>query len=172
MIVCKKCGEVFRAGFDFTSRVGGVLRGDCPECGFSFPISTADMEEKNIHGCCESIGGKVYKMRKVMGNQGAYFKSPLSFRAYPDAPCYCGENMDEYWTYNDFMQLAEGNEEIAEDLFCSLEWQHPETLFEEYLRDGEYERCAACGKLIHAKCEEVEKCPHCGIVNAQKQEAA
>ena len=32
---------------------------------------------------------------------------------------------------NDFLDIAKGNEELAETLFDLVDWQHPETLYNE-----------------------------------------
>ena len=163
MSVCVGCGNEFKVDFAHTVRMQGVLYAVCPYCDDAFRIFPRDMEDET-HGRIEfNYDGEIVLLEKKDGDQGCYFKDFVAFRARPDAPCYSGEFMSgrEYWTYNDFLAIAEGDEEIAEDLFLAVDWQDPDTLFYEYLRDGEYVRCETCGKLIHAKCEDVDVCPHC-----------
>ena len=44
---------------------------------------------------------------------------------------------DEYDGYskNDFIQICDGNETEANALFYSVDWQFPETLYDEWCRD-------------------------------------
>lgn len=45
---------------------------------------------------------------------------------------------DDYeYTENDFLEIAKGNKGYAEDLIDRIEWQHPSTLVEEDLTEGE-----------------------------------
>ena len=42
------------------------------------------------------------------------------------------------YTKQDFLNICAGNEDIAFDLFQSVDWQSPETLFNEWLDDEEF----------------------------------
>jgi hypothetical protein len=41
------------------------------------------------------------------------------------------------YTDKDFVRIAKGNKKLAKIIFDLCEWQHPETVFEELLREGE-----------------------------------
>jgi hypothetical protein len=42
------------------------------------------------------------------------------------------------YTKQDFLNICAGNEDWAYDLFCCVDWQSPETLFDEWLEDEEF----------------------------------
>lgn len=42
------------------------------------------------------------------------------------------------YTKQDFLNICAGNEDVAYDLFQSVDWQSPETLFDEWLEDEEF----------------------------------
>ncbi len=50
--------------------------------------------------------------------------------------CYIPELTDEKYTYKDFMEIAKGNKNLAHTLFCMVDWQHPETLLDEFENNG------------------------------------
>jgi hypothetical protein len=50
--------------------------------------------------------------------------------------CYMAENSGKEYTYQDFLEAAKGNPELARVLFDLCEWQHPETEFETGVIDG------------------------------------
>jgi len=52
--------------------------------------------------------------------------------------CYVPELSDEKYTYNDFLNIAKGNKKLAEQLFSVVEWQHPETIIDEWEIEDEY----------------------------------
>jgi hypothetical protein len=64
------------------------------------------------------------------------------------------------YTKQDFIDMCGGNEDAARNIFESVDWQSPETLVEEYYRDGELDDCEKCGKVFW--CYEATKCSHCG----------
>ena len=51
--------------------------------------------------------------------------------------CYVPEAGDRQYTYQDFLEIAKGKEDLATIIFYLCEWQHPETIFDEMLREGE-----------------------------------
>ena len=52
--------------------------------------------------------------------------------------CYVPELSNQKYTYTDFLNLAQGNKKIANLLFNVVEWQHPETLLDEWDREEIY----------------------------------
>lgn len=45
----------------------------------------------------------------------------------PKAPCYVPELSDTIYAREDFLEIAGGDAELAEYLFLTCDWQHPET---------------------------------------------
>lgn len=41
------------------------------------------------------------------------------------------------YTRQDFIELCDGNEKLARELYDHVDWQHPETLWDEWLEDEE-----------------------------------
>ena len=58
--------------------------------------------------------------------------------------CYVPELSDEKYTYNDFLNIAKGNKKLAKQLFSVVEWQHPETIIDEWEIEDEYKTCDNC----------------------------
>lgn len=93
-------------------------------------------------------GKEIVKVIKAPSEQGMIFKDPIAFKRKVGV-CYVPEN-DFFvggYTYDDFLSLAEGNEEIAEYLFETVDWQHPETVLDEDFSIGEIDHCPKCGRL-------------------------
>ena len=80
--------------------------------------------------------------------------------------CYIPELFDDHYTREDFLELAEGQKALAEDLFYSCSWQSPSTLLDEEIANGELARCRSCGRWYY--CYGKEACPYCG----RRKEAA
>jgi len=51
-------------------------------------------------------------------------------------PYYITESGDEY-TREQFVEIAKGNEKLADNIYGLCSWQHPETVFNELLQEGE-----------------------------------
>ena len=84
---------------------------------------------------CERIGackvdedGNLVELEREFSSQGWIFKDWGAFRNEMDAPCYVPELDDTVYTKQDFLELCNGQEEIAEELFGQLDWQSPSTL--------------------------------------------
>ena len=91
----------------------------------------------------EIKNGLVYPVRSA---QGLVYKDEAAFEKREGA-CYIPEwGFDpegavppggflleecETYTYDDILRVCEGNEEAAKQVFAGLEWQYPETLYEE-----------------------------------------
>lgn len=52
--------------------------------------------------------------------------------------CYIPELSDEKYTREDFLRIANGNIDIANMLFEMVDWQSPETLYDELEMEGEW----------------------------------
>ena len=73
--------------------------------------------------------------------------------------CYVPELHDTKYTYNDFMAITNA-EDVAEELFNCVDWQSPESLFDEWVSEGEIYLCKGCDRAYFSY--EIDKCPHCG----------
>ena len=116
---------------------------------------------------CERIGvckvdaeGNLLELEKEFFSQGWVFKDWGAFSNRMDEPCYVPELDDTVYTRRDFLELCNNQEEIAEELFCQLDWQSPSTLFNEWEDMGVVEECEGCGKLFLVF--GVKRCPYCG----------
>lgn len=108
--------------------------------------------------------GEVINRDRFKGGQGYVFKDDVAFydTKNPDKVCYVPELSDETYTRKDFLELCDNNEELAELLYESLDWQHPETLLEDWEINGEIDTCDICGRIF--LCYEKTSCPNCGAV--------
>lgn len=105
-------------------------------------------------------GGEVIE-REFYG-QGMIFKSDEAFydTEHPDRVCYIPELSDTTYSRNDFLRACNDQTDLAEELYEAVDWQHPETLLEEWEREGELDTCKECGKMFN--CYEETECPYCG----------
>ena len=92
--------------------------------------------------------------------QGMIVKDEEAFKNRPDDVCYIPELSDSLYTRKCFVELCDSNEEMAEELFECCDWQHPESLMEDWIVNGEWERCERCGRLFD--CAVADACPNCG----------
>lgn len=94
--------------------------------------------------------------------QGVIFKSDEAFydTEHPDRVCYIPELSDAKYTRNSILKLCKGQTDIAEEVYEAVDWQHPESLIEDWYRNGELDDCKNCGKMFD--CYGVTKCPYCG----------
>lgn len=92
--------------------------------------------------------------------QGMIFKDEEAYKNYPDRVCYVPELSDITYTRQDFLNLCDGNVEMADELFDNCDWQHPESLLEDWIVNGEWERCERCGVLFD--CQRYDSCTNCG----------
>lgn len=62
-------------------------------------------------------------------------KDQLAF-AEKQGVCYIPQSEDRSYTYQDYLRIANGNEQYAHILFSLSEWQYPETIKDEDIREG------------------------------------
>lgn len=73
--------------------------------------------------------------------------------------CYIDQSDCEY-EYSDFLDLTNGNEELAKHYFEQLSGTSPELLLDEDLREDEVHLCSKCDEYYFSY--EVDECPYCG----------
>lgn len=135
-------------------------------------------EDKNYTRCGRVFyddKGKVIKIEKELctwgiGNNGYIFYDQEAYETSLDKPCYAPEYADaddEYFTHQDFLDLCDGDEELARDLFDMVDWQYPESLLAEW-EGSAITYCRGCGKIFKIyksnSDERNERCPHCGAL--------
>lgn len=112
-------------------------------------------------GSIEEKGGE-YSISREYYRQGMIFKDEDAYRNRKDEPCYVPELSDSVYTGNDILNICNGQQEFADELFEGLDWQHPETLIEDWIRNEEWVVCEGCGKLVDYGdgCND-KVCPNC-----------
>lgn len=94
--------------------------------------------------------------------QGWIFKDEDAFLNHPDKVCYIPELSDTTYTRNSIVEMLNGDEELAQEMFYELDWQHPESLLEDWIRCDEITYCETCEKYIQTGGEKLKICPVCG----------
>lgn len=102
-------------------------------------------------------------IERVYFQQGYVFKDAYAYKHEPDKVCYIPELSDEKYTRNDFLRICHEQEEFADELFDMVDWQHPESLMDDWFNNNEWKECTGCGKLVNYGdgCND-KKCPNCG----------
>lgn len=89
-------------------------------------------------GCCE---GEIYKNYDAFYNPDKYAADEVVYipeYGFPQNGKYAGTREEcDVFTRKDFLELCDGNEEKALDLFTGCNWQFPTTLLDEWDADDE-----------------------------------
>lgn len=122
-----------------------------------------DQEYKDVGVCKLNQDGKIIQLEREYYGQGMVFKSWDAYENRPSEPCYVPELSDAVYAAEDFLAMCNGQKHFADELFHGCDWQHPETLMEDWFRNNEWVKCPKCGKLVDYGdgCNET-KCPSCG----------
>lgn len=91
-------------------------------------------------------------------------KDPAIFVKTYHKICYIPENAEsdeDKYSYSRLLALVHGDHSLCRQLFDTLDWQFPETLIDENLRDGLWGECEACGRYYDTNDEEITECPIC-----------
>lgn len=77
---------------------------------------------------------------KEFYRQGFVFKDEQAFLFAPDDVCYIAEDdyphEEKHYTRKDIVRICDGNVDLATVIFYLLDWQHSETLMDEYRREN------------------------------------
>ena len=112
-------------------------------------------------GICKlNPDGSLRELERGWYEQGYIFKDWDAFQNRPDDPCYVPELSDSVYTRNSIVELCDGQEVIAEIIFDNIDWQHPESYFDELFTEGELSVCNHCKRIFRTY--ETGKCPYCG----------
>lgn len=106
--------------------------------------------------------GKGEIIKREFYGQGKIFKSDECFYdiEHPERVCYIPEKSDTTYSRLSFLEICNRQTDLAEELYEAVDWQHPETLIEDWFRNGELDTCKQCGKMFN--CYGETKCPYCG----------
>ena len=108
--------------------------------------------------------GNIAELQREFFRQGWIFKDWEAFKNHSEAPCYIPELSDKVYTANDFLYLCNGQKELAEQLFDGVDWQHPESLVEEWMRNNEWVECPNCSSLVnYGDGSNDRNCPACRV---------
>ncbi|MCD8381150.1 MAG: hypothetical protein LUC95_12740 [Lachnospiraceae bacterium] len=113
----------------------------------------------------DGIGEKV---ERDWFRQGWIFKDEDAFHNRPDDVCYIPELSNETYSRKDIVSECKGNEELADEVFENLDWQHVSSLLEDWKANGEIDTCRNCDKLF--SCYGETKCPFCGADYGEGEE--
>lgn len=104
-----------------------------------------------------------YIIKREYYRQGMVFKDEDAYRNRKNEPCYVPELSDFVYTGTDFLEMCNGQQDFADELFEGVDWQHPETLIDDWFKNDEWVQCEQCGMLINYGdgCND-KKCPNCG----------
>lgn len=103
-------------------------------------------------------------------DNGLVFKSMENFKK-KEGICYIpeltGDNVKsaEVFTYDEFLKLTGGNEEMATEVFRVVNWQDPSTYINADLEEAGYDYCEECGYLYFVGDDEhaTNFCPNCKV---------
>lgn len=84
-------------------------------------------------GSIEDNDGEYIHHREFY-RQGMIFKDEEVYKFHKDQPCYSPELSDSVYTGNDFLELCNCQQDLADELFEGVDWQHPESLKEGLVR--------------------------------------
>lgn len=122
------------------------------------------IDKYKVIGKCEiDENGEIVNLEREYFRQGFIYKNSNAYHNDKSAICYVPELSYSAYTGQDFLDMCNGQPEIADQVFAAVDWQHPETYLDEQGYD-ELWQCK-CGKWYW--CYGVDKCPYCG---AEKKE--
>lgn len=110
----------------------------------SYYLGNYNLKIKNFLDHNSSIGdigldinGELLSVARGGTEQGFVYKNEWAFYSHSDEICYIPEFGDEPYRYQDFLELCEF-QEFAEDVFQMVDWQFPETYWDELDYDEEF----------------------------------
>lgn len=108
-------------------------------------------------------GRKIVYITKKETDQGFMFKDINAYENKTERICYVPEfdAIKTTYSYNDFIKIAENNEDVANFLFETVNWQMPESVLEECLDNQTIYRCEKCGKIYMPDWSQRPVCRKC-----------
>lgn len=80
--------------------------------------------------------GNIVKLERHWFQQGYIYKNPNAYFDDKSAVCYVPELSDSLYTGQDFLDMCNGQPEIADHIFDAVDWQNPETYLDEQWNGG------------------------------------
>jgi hypothetical protein len=77
---------------------------------------------------------------KDFSGQGWYYKDVDAFNNKTGEVCYIPELSDDHYSYADFIKISKENKIVLEYLFDTVDWQSPETLFNDLVLSDEIDQ--------------------------------
>lgn len=153
----------FKSFYIKTDERGEVAENECEFVGQDYNLILRDSEIYLKVGEYEpETDDKEAVVYRRFYGQGNIYKNEDAYKNRPDEVCYVPELTDEAYTAKDFLDMCCGQKEFADELFGSCDWQHPESLQEDWVRNGEWAFCRECKKFYDIQGEDIENCPVCG----------
>ncbi len=111
----------------------------CIICPYKNQYNNCGNPEAREHGDChKQLPAEGIADFCCLQDKDDYVESEFDIDMEPgDIPDYVPESGDRVYTKKDFIEIAKGNKQYAKFLRSRCTWQHPETLVEEDLREGE-----------------------------------
>lgn len=87
--------------------------------------------------------GNGEKIVRGFYGQGMIFKSDEAFydTEHLDKVCYIPELSDTKYTRNSILQECNGQTDLAEEVYEALDWQHVNSILEDWRTNGELDTC-------------------------------
>jgi hypothetical protein len=90
----------------------------------------------------DMIGSVIFKPNHICSYesgstmQGHVYKSEIAFKYFRNVICYLSESEiedeeAEGSSYNDILELCDGDKTLAQNIFHEVDWQHPSTLYQD-----------------------------------------
>lgn len=109
-----------------------------------------------------AASGAAEAIERAYYRQGMIYKNTEAYTESLGAVCYIPELSDSKYTHQDFLAMCNGQEEIAEEVFEAVDWQHPETYIQEQFVAEELAVCEQCGKWYWSY--DIKNCPMCSRI--------
>lgn len=114
--------------------------------------------EDKENGTLEVINRDYYRQGWIFKDEEAYLDEE-----HPNRVCYIPELSDSLYTRKDFLDMCKNQTDFADELFYGSDWQHPESLMQDWIVNNEWVECPHCGSLInYGDGFNDTKCPKCG----------
>lgn len=156
--------RVYDYGFaDYLMEKTGIRPEELVECGIygSRPL------HPDVGGIAQREDGSVIQVFREAHGEGVVFKSWRRFYlGDADEICYVAELDDAAYSRQDFLDMCNSDASLAERVFESVSWEHPESWIEQAVASGEWTVCDSCGKMYDTD-DNSGVCPECGKEGAE-----
>ena len=85
-------------------------------------------DRKPVGKCRVDDNGKIMELEREYFRQGMVFKDFEAYYNRTNDPCYVPELSDAVYTADSFLDMSNGQKEMADEFFEACDRQHPESL--------------------------------------------